>query len=391
MKKSVLLCLLTVFLLSFVLGVSSAEEPSEMEILDQADFASMDVGSVSDTDFAAEWSYLHPAGDAPAVCEEGENRFLRLNGYSQIISPYVMYDGEAYLFQIKIRLTSSFERVGFFVRAAEPALRENPFHSEYSASNPIKMHIHFFESDWYLDAMKKGASYMGGSGIGIFPGENSVKIAIKTYIPDALKMGVAYHEFTYPAGMDPKTFLQYTVKDNGNDQVEIYLGDTMLAALRFSDSDLYEDDSEDLSEYYQTVVMTDENGSVLELFDSEDRKLEAVDNARIASSMFYTAVACRASTVDIDDLLISVPKKTAAETPGAQTPEAAQTQSPGEQPGKTAEAKTAAAGHTPPRGTNTAEEGGTSLPLVIGITVGGVVIVAAVIWYLIAMKKKHEK
>lgn len=390
MKKSLLLCFLMVFMFSFVLDVSSAEEPSEMEILEQRDFSAMDVGSVSDTDFAAEWSYRLAAGDESAICEEGENRFFRLNGYSQLISPYVMYDGEASLFQTKIRLTSSFERVGFFVRAAEPVLRENPFHAEYSATNPIKMHIQYYEYDWYQEATKKGVSYMGGSGIGIFPGENSVRIMIKTYIPDALKIGVAYHDFPYPEGMDPKTFLQYTIKDNGSDRVEIYLGDTMLAALRFSNSDVYEDDKEDLNEYYQTVVMTDKNGSTLELFDSEDRKLEAVDNARIASSMFYTAVACRASTFDIDDLLISVPKKTATETPDAQTPTPGQTQNPTEQSGKTPDSKTAPAGQTPSK-TNIEEEGGTSLPLVIGIVAGCVVIVAVSVWYLIAMKKKHKK
>ncbi len=378
MKKSSLFCLSILLMLCFTIGVWAAED--KKKILGQIDFQEITDGTLLSSDFAAEWSLSHPAGDAPAIVEEEGNRFLRLNGYSQILSPYVMSEGDASELTAKLRLTTGTERVGFFVRASAPVLRENPYHSEYSETNRVKMHIQFYESDWYQDAMKKGTSYMGGSGIGVFPEKDNIKIIIKTYIPDVLKIGVAYHAFDYPEGMDPNTFLQYSVKDNGRDKVEFYIGETLLATVSFSDSNTYED-PEDSAEYYQSAVMTDGAGNVVELYDSEDRKLEKLDCARIACDLFYTAFACRASTMDLDDIVISVPETEATATP-QETPFSSDT---------AGQIGTAAANRTPGATNVPQEEDDSSLPLVIGLTAGGIVVVGGAVCYLVVLKKKNKK
>lgn len=313
------------FIILLVLVIAAVQINAEnYEVLVKVDFEDMSTGIVSGSGFDTDWRLLNPAGQAPSIKEENGNKFLRMDGYSQIISPYTM-DSDEYTFETKIRLNKGNRWVGFFFRASEAILRTNPFHSEYSEANPIAMHIHFYESDWYSDAMKKGNSNLGGSGIAVFPRNQYIRIAIKTYISDALNLGVAYHDFNYPDGVDPKSFVKYTVKDNGKDKIEIYVNDVLLTVISFSDVVSYSGDPFDTNEYYSKASMKDSEGNELDLFDSEDRKIETLDNARIARESHLIAFASRTESFDIDDIQISVKGEEATEaptkTPGTATKE----------------------------------------------------------------------
>lgn len=288
-----------IFLFIFTASFVHAEE---MEVFDKVDFEDLQTGSVDGSDFAVLWDFSNPAGNTPLIRDEGGNKYLRMDGYSQIISPHIM-ESDEYVFETKIRLTYGYRWVGFFVRAANPVLRTNPYHSEYSESNPIGMHIHFYESDWYYDAEQKGESNMGGSGIGIFPRKGHVRVAIKTYIPNALNMGIVYHDFPYPEDTNPKEFVKYTVRDNGTDTIEIYINDHFITKITFSEPVVYEEDPHDENEYYSVASMTDLEGNVFDLYDQEDRKIEILDNARIAVFSHRIAFASRTQSFDIDDIV----------------------------------------------------------------------------------------
>ena len=370
MKKGIcILITLLIFSLSIVLI-----QAEDLEVLEKVDFEDMSVGSLSGSSFATDWELQNPAGTAPTIREEDGNKFLRMDGYSQIVSPHIM-ESEEYTFETKIRLNKGNRWVGFFVRAADAVLRTNPFHTEYREDNQIGMHIHFYEIDWYHEAMKKGDSNLSGSGIAVFPRKEYVRVAIKTYIQDALNLGIAYHDFAYPEGVDPISFVKYTVKDNGTDTVEIYINDSLLTTINFSEVVTYDEDPHDNNEYYSLAVMKDREGNEVDLYDSEDQKIETLNNARIACFSHFIAFASRTESYDIDDIVIS--RKAEEKT-------AEPTKTPTESTETPLNTPTSTPGSTP------AEESDGANPLAIGITIGAIVLVIVFIGYFVISFKKYR-
>lgn len=164
--------------------------------------------------------------------------------------------------------------------------------------------------------------------------------------------------------------LNITINDNGTDNIEIYINDTLLTQISFSDVVTYDEDPHDNNEYYSKAVMKDNDGNVLDLFDSENRKIEELSTARIACSSHLIAFASRTESFDIDDITLS--KKVSMATPEPTSTPTAVTQSP---------TKT-----TTPKTTEVNDK--SSNTLAIGITIGALAITVISVSYIIVSYKK---
>lgn len=381
MKKFVCFCILFVLLLSCTM-LCGAED--SRILVEENNFNGENVGDIKNTVFASDWKVESPFYQSQTIEEENGNRFFRMNGFAQMISPESMVDGDAYEFSVKMKRNSSTSSVvgsaALFVRAVLPVLRQNP-------STGQQMGIEFYETDWYQYIDANSTEHIGGSGIGIFPEENKIRVLIRTYVSDGLNLGVAYHDFDYPAGATSKSFVEYTIRDNGKDRIEIYANNVLLVEISFSECGSYDDDDYDINDYFQKATMKDGSGRVVSLYDSTGARITEVDNALIGCDEHYMAFGCRASTFDIDDISIYYVEDNTP-TPGDDTGTLDETiQTPSPLPNTTPEESIVTI--MPTEGADTRGQSSTGLYICIAICC--VVILAATVAIIFMVKRKKER
>lgn len=250
-------------------------------------------------EFMNEWEIFTASAETNyvQVSEEDGNKYITLNGLADVRTWDMLEPPYTLSFDAK---TSATKYVGFFVRGVYPVIKHNP-----ANAGGIKQVLHYLEIDWYeQNGGQNGTTGLGGSGISIMPGEGCLRLNIKTYEEDGLKIGNAYYDFDYPEEFDPSEFFNVMFKDDG-EKVEIYINQELLATVEMSNPGKYDDDEEDDNEYFNTAVVTDASGE----------EVLRIDNARISAYGSQLAITTRAQTAHIDNLILTYEGSTPSPEP----------------------------------------------------------------------------
>ncbi len=309
MKRNLFMLLTFVMITSMLMSLSSFA----VEKTDKIDFNNATVGTDGREleDLSEKWEVIdYYAGDVNSIVGTakvkqgtGDGKCLTLSGYVDI-SSYILIKG-SYTYSIDIQLIDTnfvqvkdAEYVAFFVRGVIPVNRSNPAYGN-------NMDIIYYESDWYeQNGGKDGPSLLGGSGIAVYPMENSLRVNIKTYVPDAIKMGNAFYDFPYPEDFDKNNFFNLKFVDSGN-KVEIFIDNEILATIEMSEKDYYEDDEEDDNDYFKKAVMKDKTGA----------EVLSTDSARINADGSQLAIGTRNNNVNVDNITLTFDEPDPTPTP----------------------------------------------------------------------------
>ncbi len=306
------------------------------------------------------WSYAYGNQDASATVKEKDgNKYMALSGFMHIASSEMI---EApYTFSVDAQI-SEYGYIGFFVRSTTTVTRYNP---HFSAD----MYFRYYELDWYKEAGGKedNENGLGGSGIYVQFQSDSIRVNVKTYMPDSLKVGTRYFDFPIPDGLDISKFFNIKFVDSGT-KVEIYIENKLLATVEMSEPGEYEDDAEDQNEYLKKAVVKDDKGNVV----------LSIDNARLSVNEGEVAIGNRNKKLNIDNLSI-----TYSEPDPTATPEQTNTPAPTKTPDKTAIITQVPKTNSPVPDDDTS---GFSATLIIAI-VSGIVVLAGAVVVVILLKK----
>lgn len=171
----------------------------------------------------------------------------------------------------------------------------------YAPTNPKNFDVaqvfNYYEWDWYAEngGHTFGGSSTAGSGIGIYPLEDSMVVRIKRYAPDGLGVASASYTFPYPDSFEVggDGWFNLHVVDDGS-TVTIKCNDTLICTVKLENPGVtYESDGTG-QEYYGRATMYDANGeAVLE-----------VENTRLNSAGSQVALTTRNQTMEFDNLYI---------------------------------------------------------------------------------------
>lgn len=362
MKRLLLIIVLSVFLGVCLVNAASVEVKFDFEEFEHEDDAKYI------EEIIEEWEVFtaKAATNFVKVEDEGNNKLLHLNGYVEIRS-WDQIEGP-YTFSVDAK-TEDTINVAFFVRGVLPVTRFNP-----KNGGGVDQVFHYLESDWYGEnGGKNGASGLGGSGIYLMPmGEAKIRINIKNYQTDGLKMGTSYVDLAWPDGINPKEFFNISFKDDG-EKVEIFLNQKLFLTVTMSNPGVYEDDNDDNNEYFKKAVVTDASGA----------EIMNIDNARISAKGSQVAISTRNRQVRIDNLSLTTEREA--------TPAPTQTPNPTATPDKSDEVKNTATADPKPTSTKasdkTQEKEGIN-PVIIFSVIGAVVIIGTGIVLFLKLKKK---
>ncbi len=348
----------------FIIASSAATFEFKMDFNDEE--VDYDARNIIDlTDF---WQVtLAGSGPVAKVVEDGDNKYLYLEGYSEIYTIDMIEP--PYTFSLDVQVIDT-EFVAFFVRTHYPITKYNPAHDGGRNDR-----IGYFELDWYTqNGGENCASSQGSSGIMVMPRADALRVAIKTFEPDGINIGHRYYDFPYPEGFDISQFFNLKFVDDG-EKVEIYLNNEKIATVTMSDPGTYEEEvvfEEDEFTYFKTAVIN----------DAEGNEMLKVENARLNPESSQLAIGVRNKKVCIDNLFFSYEYE---ETP---TPEPTPTPSPTEEVDDTEKPA-----QTSPTDSDESA-GGSSLGLIIGIiavAVVGVVVIVLVCVVVIVLVSRIKK
>jgi hypothetical protein len=360
-KLIVNLILISLFI---IIASSAATFEFKMDFNDEE--VDYDARNIIDlTDF---WQVtLAGSGPVAKVVEDGDNKYLYLEGYSEIYTIDMIEP--PYTFSLDVQVIDT-EFVAFFVRAHYPITKYNPAHAGGRNDR-----IGYFELDWYTqNGGENCASSQGSSGIMVMPRADALRVAIKTFEPDGINIGHRYYDFPYPEGFDISQFFNLKFVDDG-EKVEIYLNNEKIATVTMSDPGTYEEEvvfEEDEFTYFKTAVIN----------DAEGNEMLKVENARLNPESSQLAIGVRNKKVCIDNLFFSYEYE---ETP---TPEPTPTPSPTEEVDDTEKPA-----QTSPTDSDESA-GGSSLGIIIGIiaaAVVGVVVIVLVCVVVIVLVSRIKK
>jgi hypothetical protein len=172
----------------------------------------------------------------------------------------------------------------------------------YSPVNPanhgINQVFNYFEWDWYREngGGKYGSSSSAGSGIGIYPEQNSITIRIKRYAEDGLGVASASYSFPYGGKFTPDAdgWFKLRVVDDGQ-TVSIYMNNALMCTVGLENPGVvYESDGTG-QQYYGKATLYDAEGN---------QKLE-VENTRLNSQGSQIALTTRFQTMEFANLYIA--------------------------------------------------------------------------------------
>lgn len=237
------------------------------------------------------------------IVNENGNNYVNHTGYADLRTWYDIQG--SYTFSVDLKLVDT-GNSAVYVRGEMPGIFTpyNPAHSN-AAGQEVYQVLNYYEWDWYAEnGGKEGASSVAGSGIGLYPGEDSLLIKIKRYVTDGITVASKDVVVNYPDGMTlGDEFFNLKVTDDGQ-RVEIYINDTFIAYLILENPGVsYESDGTD-SEYYGKVSV----------FSADDENLLELENTRLNSKGSQIAITTRQQTIIYDNIDISFKEK-APETP----------------------------------------------------------------------------
>jgi len=362
MKKLLYLILLVMFFCTSMVYAEMIEVKFDFE-----NYIAEDDAKLID-DFTYEWEVFtaKAATNYVRVAEEGSNKFLHFNGYTEVRT-WDLIEGP-YTFSFDAR-TEETINVAFFVRGVLPVTRFNP-----ANGGGVDQTLFYLEADWYREnGGKNGSSGLGGSGLYLMPlGSSKIRINIKTYEPDGINVGTAYYDLDWPEATDPTKFFNVKFVDNGSDKVEIFINNKLLATVTMSNPGVYEEDEYDSNRYYKTAVVTNASGE----------EILNINNARLSADGSQLAIATRNKVAHIDNLNLlsereATPEPTEKPTPApTQSDEQSATEEPKPQPTSTKS-----------QDSDDDSDGGLNI-IVIAAVVGGVIVVGTGIALAIVFNKK---
>lgn len=358
MKKALALLFTFVFLATGVFTSFAATETILIDFNNEdADANAKDIIDIIDL---YEVSYGTPTSFATVV-ENGENKYLNMKGYVAFAS-WEMQDAP-YEFSMDVQIVDP-GLIGFFVRSVYPVTKWNPANGGGTDTTFV-----FFEADWYQENQgKNGSTGIGGSGICVIPKADGIRVNLKTYEPDGLKIANKFYDFPLPEGLNISEFFNLKFKDDG-EKVEILINDQLLATVEMSEPGVYEEDEDDPNEYLKKAVVKDAAGN----------EVLSINNARISAGQSQVGIGNRNKEVNIDNLKLTYEAPDPTPTPEA-TPEPEETKTP-----------TQTQTSPSPSSTSSSEdktEGSSNIGVIIGIIVAVVVVSVIVVIVLVSKKKK---
>ncbi len=177
----------------------------------------------------------------------------------------------------------------------------------YAPTNPsnhnVQQVFNYYEWDWYRENGGKiyGGSSTAGSGIGIYPLEDSIMVRIKRYAEDGLGVASASYTFPYSESFSPTADGWFKLRVTDDEEiVTIYFNDIVMCSVKLEDATaVYESDGTGQT-YYRKATLRDAAGTeVLE-----------VENTRVNSSGSQIAMTVRGQTMEFDNIYIAYDSQT---------------------------------------------------------------------------------
>ncbi|MCQ2429293.1 MAG: hypothetical protein MJ192_03070 [Clostridia bacterium] len=247
------------------------------------------------TDSALADYFQHVGGNSSSkvqiVKQSGkENKYMKMTGYSDLRTWNDVkgsYEMSVDLHMIDVGNSA------VYVRGEMPG--------SLSPVNPRNFNVYqvfnYFEWDWYAEngGRKFGGSSTAGSGIGIYPTEDSLILRVKRYASDGLTVASASHTFAYPASYEVggDGWFNLHVLDDGT-TVSILCNDTLICTVKLEQPGVtYESDGTG-QEYYGLATV----------FDADGKEVLKVENTRLNSAGSQIAVTTRDQTMEFDNIYI---------------------------------------------------------------------------------------
>ncbi len=238
--------------------------------------------------------FEHAAGSNQSraqVVVEGDRRFIRLNGYSDLRT-WNDVEG-SYEFSADIHMLE-YGNSAVYVRGEMPGA--------YAPTNPRNFNIaqvfNYYEWDWYAENGGKthGGSSTAGSGIGIYPDENSITIRIKRYAEDGLGVASASYTFPYSEGFRPDEdgWFKLRCVDDGS-LLSIYFNDVLMCSAKLENPGVIYESDGTAQEYYGKVTLR----------TAADEEVLTVENTRVNSSGSQIALTTRMQTMEFGNIYIA--------------------------------------------------------------------------------------
>ena len=220
-----------------------------------------------------------------------DNKYMKITGYSDLRT-WNDVKG-AYEVSVDLHMVDT-GNSAVYVRGEMPG--------NLTPINPRNFNVsqvfNYFEWDWYAEngGSKFGGSSTAGSGIGIYPTNDSLIVRIKRYAPDGLGVASASHTFAYPKSYEVggDGWFNLHVIDDGT-TASIFCNDTLICSVRMEQPGVtYEKDGTG-QEYYGRAVMLDADG----------KEVLTVENTRLNSAGSQIALTTRNQTMEFDNVYIT--------------------------------------------------------------------------------------
>lgn len=247
---------------------------------------------VKDTVIGEQFEHCRGTNNSTAQILKGDNgNYIRMIGYSDLRT-WTDVEG-AYEFSADIHIPQ-YGNSAVYVRGEMPGA--------LAPKNPANFNVtqifNYYEWDWYNEngGSTFGASSTAGSGIGLYPGENSITVRIKRYAPDGLGVASASHTFPYSEGFSPdeKGWFKLRCVDDGT-RISIYFNDILMCSAKLENPGVvYESDGTGQQYYGKVTLMTPAGEEVL-----------VVENTRVNSSGSQLALTSRDRTMEYKNIYIA--------------------------------------------------------------------------------------
>ncbi len=247
---------------------------------------------VTDTVLGEQFEHCRGNNNSTAQILKGDDgNFIRINGYSDLRT-WTDVEG-AYEFSMDIHMVE-YGNSAVYIRGEMPGA--------YAPTNPKNFNVvqvfNYYEWDWYAENGGKihGASSTAGSGIGLYPGKDSITVRIKRYAEDGLGVASASYTFPYSEAFSPdaKGWFKLRCVDDGK-LLSIYFNDILMCSAKLEDPGLvYESDGTGQA-YFGKVTLADASG----------KEVLTVENTRVNSSGSQLALTTRNQTMEFKNIYIA--------------------------------------------------------------------------------------
>ena len=247
---------------------------------------------VTDTPIADQFQLATGTSSCIGQVVKGDNgNFVRLKGYTDLRT-WKDVEG-SYEFSTDLHMVD-YGNSAVYLRGEMPGA--------YAPENPknfnVKQVFNYFEWDWYAEngGRKYGGSSTAGSGIGLYPGPDSITVRIKRYAEDGLGVASATYSFPYNAQFKPDDngWFKLRCVDDG-ETMSIYFNDILMcSALLQEPGVVYESDGTG-QEYYGKVILR----------DATNKEVLTVENTRVNSAGSQIALTTRNQTMEFANLYIA--------------------------------------------------------------------------------------